>query len=1496
MGKVLQLCIVFILIAFFAKAQAPCSISVDLDKGCVPLPVSFTFNHTNTSPVDSILWDFGDGNSSSQSKPTNIYKATGIYTSKVSVTFKNGTKCTVTRLIHVYASPNADFIVNNNQPIILCNRGNSLCFQDKSTPGKDKTPILSWQWDFGDGQTSTKQSPCYVYSDSGTYNVKLSVADTNGCQNLVQKTVIVRFASDIGINASPSFNISVFFNCKTNTSRLIFNNTTDTTKQFITKFIWDFGDGTKDSCDLRTPGCITKWTGFQHLYTIAGTYKPSLYIENKYGCSGKISADTPVILDTTVNTIQITPAHCFVPDSSVYFNATYDPLAAYYTWDFGDPYNRDMGALASTEHNFSRPGIYTVFFKRKVASCIIDTIMCKVIKLYGPVAKIMPVKGKAEAWDSVPRNGSSLIPDSLKKYYFDSCVGTGSRFYNLYTPTNGGISIDQQLNVPVTYYTYAPKFIPNGEPIYDTCRADTIRTYQKDSLMQCNGKRVANILISYKPHVRGFKDTTIQVATKHSWVVGDPIPSGNVYSDTPFVNRPLYMDDTSLFSIRCEAPQKITFTNFSDKYRGYDAVDNFPPGYPDKCKNPVYPYASDSLSYTWDFGEGSPNYASKQHPNPYYRYSTEKLPTHIYQNNGCYWVVLKVTDTATNCFDEDSIPVVLEAADAGWAPQYANIKDMTWLIQQSLPAKGPRRGMQITGPPCVNDTQDINLNETLPSCYKRTFAIVLDSAKQVLKCDNKTSWDWYDKNQIMNKIGMGFLYDQQDTGWKTIGLVVSNNSYCTDTVWYHDYKYIHGIYPAIKVSAQHICPGDTLKMSPLIPQQLGIKSFVYYFTEQLDRGDTNAKFKNDTIAYRVVNDAESSHDTITSTVHNKLWGIDDGPLNFNNLKDTLKKVVMQPGHFLITTVIKSRFGCIDTGRTQITVGHYSDFSADNNIVCVNDTVHFSGLGQYFVPFTATNSGYSDILYWNNPDSARNGRKPKIPELMQWDMNGDSVLDTVGVNPYFIYKKPGSYSVTLYTRDSSGCIQKLVKKDFIKVIDATAYFTVDSPGVTRYCSGSHFFNFKDSSYVIKPFKDSIDRFKIYSWTWDFGDGTAPITILDPAKKNTSHFYIKNGDYTVKLKVSTSPSGGTKSTACTDSFQLTIHILGPISNFSIIGPDSGCVPFVLTVWDKSKKATIKLWILGNGTTYTPPNLTDTIVHLVYPQPGVFCPQLFVGDTIIDPQGKPLFCVDTFPSIRCALKVTVFDTDRQALSATDTLLCAGRDVDIFKSTPDTGYKTWTIKFGDGDSTTSTTPKFSHIYSKIGKYHVSIGGSGARCPDSSNINVRVIDIKADFVVDTALKDTPIFSFINRSTGGVRYTWDFGDGSALVTTNSLKEISHEFIRAGTSTICMKAYNEKGCADSFCQTITIDTLIRMYNVFTPNGDAFNNHYVVVIYGNQYYDLDIYNRWGQKVFHSNDKNYTWDGTDAATGKLYPDGAYYAVFSYRFIGGRTERKETAVTLIR
>jgi gliding motility-associated-like protein len=238
----------------------------------------------------------------------------------------------------------------------------------------------------------------------------------------------------------------------------------------------------------------------------------------------------------------------------------------------------------------------------------------------------------------------------------------------------------------------------------------------------------------------------------------------------------------------------------------------------------------------------------------------------------------------------------------------------------------------------------------------------------------------------------------------------------------------------------------------------------------------------------------------------------------------------------------------------------------------------------------------------------------------------------------------------------------------------------------------------------------------------------------------------------------------------------------------------------------------------------------------------------------------------------------------------------VALFQSVPDTGYKSWTIDFGDKTRQTASKPSFAHVYNEPGIYTVSIRGDGALCPDTDAIRVRVIDVKSDFGLDSTKNDTPKFTFINKSYNGRKYVWFFDDGSDSVITKDSAAITHEFRKPGVVKVCLTTYNEKGCMDKICKDIDLVTSLWIPNVFTPDADGFNDRFVVLIHGEVYYDMKIYDRWGKQVFEGHNRHETWDGVNQNDGQLCLDGTYYYVFNYRHIGGIQKQAKGTVTLLR
>lgn len=130
---------------------------------------------------------------------------------------------------------------------------------------------------------------------------------------------------------------------------------------------------------------------------------------------------------------------------------------------------------------------------------------------------------------------------------------------------------------------------------------------------------------------------------------------------------------------------------------------------------------------------------------------------------------------------------------------------------------------------------------------------------------------------------------------------------------------------------------------------------------------------------------------------------------------------------------------------------------------------------------------------------------------------------------------------------------------------------------------------------------------------------------------------------------------------------------------------------------------------------------------------------------------------------------------------------------------------------------------------------------------------------------------------------WDFGDGNTSFEQNP----SHVYADTGSFLITLVVTDENGCLDtlSFLQTIVGEVIIP--NVFTPNGDAFNDVFEIQnLSGYPNSNLVIFNRWGRIVFESPDYQSDWNGGD------HPSGVYFYVLKLE----KGDEFKGTITLIR
>lgn len=159
-----------------------------------------------------------------------------------------------------------------------------------------------------------------------------------------------------------------------------------------------------------------------------------------------------------------------------------------------------------------------------------------------------------------------------------------------------------------------------------------------------------------------------------------------------------------------------------------------------------------------------------------------------------------------------------------------------------------------------------------------------------------------------------------------------------------------------------------------------------------------------------------------------------------------------------------------------------------------------------------------------------------------------------------------------------------------------------------------------------------------------------------------------------------------------------------------------------------------------------------------------------------------------------------------------------------------------------------------------------------------------------------PDVEITNLTTDADTYSWSFGD---TLVYNYFQPgiVTYPTYVSDQYYVSLIAYNNNGCVDSTFRIINFDNSLVIYvpNVFTPDGDEFNNIFKPIFAAPvASYNLKIYNRWGEILFESNDTEVGWDGT--YNGMLVQDGAYTWDILVTTFETRTYRKQGTVSILK
>lgn len=451
--------------------------------------------------------------------------------------------------------------------------------------------------------------------------------------------------------------------------------------------------------------------------------------------------------------------------------------------------------------------------------------------------------------------------------------------------------------------------------------------------------------------------------------------------------------------------------------------------------------------------------------------------------------------------------------------------------------------------------------------------------------------------------------------------------------------------------------------------------------------------------------------------------------------------------------------------------------------------------------------------------------------LHWQFGDGTAIDTVPGNQSHSYVHGSDVPVTfhplLIATNAWGCSDTATAA--IDVFPAvTAAFTAPTVGC--------------SPLTVQPVNNSVGA---SSYLWDMGDGITLVGV------SPTHTYV-NPSAVDQLRTitltATSPYG------CIAMAQHTVTV-SPVPQAAFLA-----TPFMQQF----------------------PNATVTVNNTS--APGSWNHAWSFGDggtsSLIQPGGHTYATWGTFTITLVVSGTACSDTASQQITITPPLPtasflgqgegCAPLEVSFTNTSLQALSYQWS--FGDGGTSTADNP--TYVYNVPGVYSVTLTafGIGGAVNTHTKVDSVVVRPRANafFVLQptsVVVPTQPVFTY-NLSANADQFTWDFGDGTISHGFNP----THYYQQGGTFDVTLIANNQWNCPDTFtvvgATTAEVSGDIEFPNAFTPGNGPTDGQYDPMSYDNDHffpkyegverYRLEIFNRWGELVFVSDDVRRGWDG--------------------------------------
>ena len=977
--------ILTILTSFFiinlSYAQPDTDFSASPLEICVGESVQFTDESTSSGTITSWTWDFGDGNTSNEQNPVHVYNDVNVNGHQVILTTsdENGADAEVkTNYIIVNPLPNPSFTAS----LV----GGCSLPSEVSISNVEPSSGASYDWDFGNGTTSTSGSPNNVtYNTEGSYDITLTVTNTTtGCENTFVQTVDI-FDFEAGFSFDPSpvcLGSTVTF--------------TDESSPGTNQWNWAFGDGSTSNNQNTT-----------HSYSSAGTYTITLTATNSAnGCTDTHTEEIEV-LPLPTPSFEYTPSSGCAPLDVDFTNTSGSNDT--FEWDFGD--GQSFTGENPPTHTYDSNGSYSVTLTQTDGNgCSNAVTLENIINVSSINAAFQGnvLEGCAVLdVDFTSFSSSPNVDDPITSWEWD--FGNGSTFDGENPPTQSydegvydvtlTITTDDGCSETLTLEEYISVGIPpdvdfSWDPFQDCAKSEwdftnltTISVpheedeieYQWDFGDDGGSSNEENPTYEY-PQDTGYFDVQLIVLFRGC---ADTM----IYDSAVYVDAPIALFNVTSVFCNPELPLEVTFNDEA-----------------------IIGKETDDAEMIWDWGDGS---SETILPPDLYDNNPGEI-THTYDDYGTYEIEQVVHNYTTGCSDSITRTINISRIEANFEISHDSICrfDTISVTDDGSNTSNPPHNITTYRYNMGNGVTLNGADQTYVYNTAGTYSVTLTVTNNVGCQDSQV----FSPLEVL-ALPQAVITPDIDAGCAPLDVVFENESVSQSGVPLESFDWTF-------VDGSTETTTDITETTTYTFNQEGVFQTQLVVTDEFGCVSPGASAQTvltkPTASFNlpdvVCNDEEFTATNNSINYTSSEWFINTVEESTdNNLTTSINHEGSETElSFIddIKLIVTDANGCKDTLIQEIVVSTpFADFDFDFNSANVNDAGEFV-CPPVFASLTDLSASFGDITNWN------------------WNFgNGNS---STLQNPNSTYVFAGTYTATLAVTDEYGCMDSVVYEDYLTI--------------------------------------------------------------------------------------------------------------------------------------------------------------------------------------------------------------------------------------------------------------------------------------------------------------------------------------------------------------------------------------------------------------------------------------------------------------------------------